>query len=125
VTTTLDPSGALDARSDAPLDVIVENGTDGHKPSAPRLRRVGRIVAPLLAGAIAAFLVMPFVTTSGRVGPATVAVRVRPSLASRTVLGVPPFGHLSFDSHRGPIEAEANRPDQRRRRPEPGDHRQS
>lgn len=107
MTTTLETSGAVDEPNDLPLDVVADDNTEDQHPRPSRRRRALRVIGPLLAGAIAALLVMPFVTTSGRVGPATVAVRVRPSLASRTVVGVPPFGHLSFDSHRGPIEAEA------------------
>jgi predicted phosphodiesterase len=98
VTTTLEPTSAPDEPLAAPTTVTVR---------AVRRRRVLRVVAPLLAGAAAAFLVMPFVTTSGRVGPATVALRIRPSLAGRTVVRTPPFGHLRFDSHHAPIEAEA------------------
>jgi predicted phosphodiesterase len=104
VTTTVETSGALDERTDAPFADVVD---DGNHRSISRWRRVRRVVAPLFAGAVIAFLVMPFVTTSGRVGPATMALRVRPSLAGHTVVGVPPFGHLTFDSHRGPIEADA------------------
>jgi predicted phosphodiesterase len=103
VTTTVEPERALDAPPDTEL-------TDSHKRPVrgrTRRRRAWRVVAPLAAGAVAAFLVMPFVTTRGRVGPATLALRIRPSLQGQTVLGLPPFGHLTVDSHRGPIEADA------------------
>ena len=52
-------------------------------------------------------VVLPFVHTDGRVGPATVSAGVRPSIAGRTVVGVPPFGRVVLDSHTAPIELDA------------------
>lgn len=106
MTATFEVGSALEE----PLAGDGGESTDSHDPSTPRRprwRAVRRVLAPLLAGAAAALLVMPFVTTTGRVGPATVALRIRPSLAGSTVVGVPPFGRLTFDSHRAPIEADA------------------
>ncbi len=103
--TTLETPSALDEQSEAPPADIDDARVDGARVS--RTRRVLRVVAPLLAGVITAFLVMPFVTTSGRVGPATVALRARPSFGGHTVVAIPPFGHLSFATHRAPIEADA------------------
>ncbi len=54
-----------------------------------------------------AVLILPFVHTTGRVGPAQVDVVVRPSLASNTVLGVPPFGRVIVDTHSSPLELRA------------------
>jgi predicted phosphodiesterase len=71
-------------------------------------RRRGRTL--LLAGAggaLVALVAMPFVHTGGRVGPAHVDVVVRPTLASDTVIGVPPFGRVIVDSHTAPVELRA------------------
>jgi hypothetical protein len=58
-------------------------------------------------GAVAAAVVMPFVHTGGRVGPAQVDVSMRPELHADTVIGVPPFGRVIVDSHRAPFEVRA------------------
>ena len=67
--------------------------------------RLGLIAAT--AGAVAAVVVMPFVHTGGRVGPADVDVVVRPGLGGETVIGVPPFGRVIVDSHAAPLELRA------------------
>ena len=72
----------------------------------PRRRRRTLLLA-MAAGAVVALVLMPFVHTSGRVGPALVDVAVRPGLASDTVIGVPPFGRVIVDSHTAPLELRA------------------
>ena len=70
-------------------------------------RRWRRIAAAGVGGALAAALVMPFVHTGGKVGPARLDVVVRPSLGGDTVIGVPPFGRVLVDSHAAPAELRA------------------
>jgi predicted phosphodiesterase len=75
--------------------------------SARRRIRPRRCALAVLAGALAAAIVLPFVHTDGRVGPAKVTAAVHPSTRGRTIIGVPPFGQVILDSHHAPIGLEA------------------
>jgi hypothetical protein len=85
-------------------DDATDDVTDGVARPVRRRRTLLRAAA---AGAVVALVLMPFVHTGGRVGPARVDVVVRPGLASDTVIGVPPFGHVIVDSHTAPLELRA------------------
>ncbi len=61
-----------------------------------------RAVAAAL-GALGAIAAMSLLTTSGRVGPTEVTVRVHPALEGNTEVAVPPLGGLEIDSHRSPL----------------------
>jgi predicted phosphodiesterase len=77
---------------------------DNQVTAARPPRRWRRLLLAAAGGALVAIALMPFVHTTGEVGPARVDVVVRPSLASDTVIGVPPFGRVIVDSHRAPLE---------------------
>ena len=85
----------------------VTESDDTGPPAARPPRRRRTLLLAAAGGAVVALAVMPFVHTGGRVGPARVDVVVRPSLASDTVLGVPPFGRVIVDSHTAPVELRA------------------
>ena len=58
-----------------------------------------------MLGAIVGLLLVP--ATKVEVGPLTASVHLRPSLASETVLLLPPVGEVVFDSHTAPVRIEA------------------
>jgi predicted MPP superfamily phosphohydrolase len=70
--------------------------------------RTLRIVAVILVGLAGGWIGM---LVGGRaqtpVGPADVAMSLRPSWSGGTVVDIPPLGTLQLDSHRGPLRLEA------------------
>jgi predicted phosphodiesterase len=64
----------------------------------------------LLAGVLGAGVALAAtsaLSTSGRVGPTHVSVRVHPALEGDTEVAVPPLGGLAIDSHRSPLAVRA------------------
>jgi predicted phosphodiesterase len=58
-------------------------------------------------GALGAVLATSLLTTTGRVGPTEVTVRVHLALEGNTEVAVPPLGGLEIDSHRSPLAVRA------------------
>ncbi|GAA1321608.1 metallophosphoesterase [Brachybacterium rhamnosum] len=63
-----------------------------------------RLVVAVL-GAVIGVLLVPATTT--QVGPLTASVHLIPSLASDTVILLPPVGEVHFDTHTAPVRIEA------------------
>ncbi|MDO5661908.1 MAG: metallophosphoesterase [Brachybacterium sp.] len=81
---------------------------DPSEPRAARRRRLHHLLTVPLVGAIGALLGLMLVpATTVDVGPLKATVHVQPSLASNTVIMVPPVGEITFRTHRAPVQVEA------------------
>ncbi|HEV8421375.1 MAG TPA: hypothetical protein VGR13_08480, partial [Actinomycetota bacterium] len=73
------------------------------RPLRPTLLRVARILVPILAGLIGAWLGM-FVLARSTVPMGPFKVQLASTFGRGvTVIGLPPFGRLTADTHRAPI----------------------
>ena len=72
--------------------------------SARLWQRVATVVVAVLGGVVGVLLVP---ATTAQVGPLTTSVHLTPSLASDTVILLPPIGEVHFDTHTAPVRIEA------------------
>ena len=70
-----------------------------------RLLHIGTTSLVAVLGGIVGLMLVP--ATKVEVGPLTASVHLRPSLASETVLLLPPVGQVAFDTHTAPVRIEA------------------
>src|SRR5439155_22069513 len=77
------------------------------RPVRPTLLRIARILVPILAGLIGAWLGM-FVLARSTVPMGPFRVQLVSTFGRGvTVIGLPPFGRLTADTHRAPIHFSA------------------